>query len=44
LLQCVDKIMVLKDGSVAMFGERMDVLKALSGNGRPAAQSPQIEG
>ncbi|MNX76523.1 Type I secretion system ATP-binding protein PrsD [compost metagenome] len=44
LLQCVDKIMVLKDGSVAMFGERMDVLKALSGNGRPASQSPQIEG
>ncbi|MFK3691358.1 type I secretion system permease/ATPase [Agrobacterium tumefaciens] len=44
LLQCVDKIMVLKDGSVAMFGERLDVLKALSGNGRPGSQSPQIEG
>ncbi len=44
LLQCVDKIMVLKDGSVAMFGERMDVLKAISGNGRQSSQSPQIEG
>ncbi|MBN9031773.1 MAG: type I secretion system permease/ATPase [Rhizobiales bacterium] len=32
LLQCVDKILVLKDGTVGMFGERMEVLKALSGN------------
>jgi ATP-binding cassette subfamily C protein len=41
----VDKIMVLKDGSVAMFGERMEVLKALSGNRGPQTnQSPQIEG
>ncbi|ATN33145.1 type I secretion system permease/ATPase [Rhizobium sp. ACO-34A] len=30
LLQVVDKILVLKDGSVAMFGERVEVLKALS--------------
>ncbi|WP_432761401.1 type I secretion system permease/ATPase [Rhizobium mayense] len=31
LLQCVDKILVLKDGSVAMFGERTQVLNTLSG-------------
>ncbi|MDK4737538.1 MULTISPECIES: type I secretion system permease/ATPase [unclassified Rhizobium] len=30
LLQCVDKILVLKDGSVALFGERTEVLKTLS--------------
>jgi ATP-binding cassette subfamily C protein len=47
LLQCVDKILVLKDGSVAMFGERADVLKTLSGKpnneigNRPP---PRIEG
>nr|WP_245276580.1 type I secretion system permease/ATPase [Rhizobium leucaenae] len=48
LLQCVDKILVLKDGSVALFGERTEVLRTLSnkpnnneiGN-RPAAR---IEG
>jgi len=45
LLQCVDKIMVLKDGTVAMFGERMEVLQALSkGNGRNGQQKPRIEG
>lgn len=45
LLQCVDKIMVLKDGTVAMFGERMEVLQAISkGNGRTGQQSPRIEG
>jgi len=46
LLQCVDKIMVLKDGTVAMFGERMDVLKALS-RGNKSEQNgpaPRIEG
>ena len=44
LLQCVDKIMVLKDGTVAMFGERMEVLQALSkGNGRNGQQTPRIE-
>lgn len=32
LLQAVDKILVLKDGSVAMFGERAEVLKALAKN------------
>jgi ATP-binding cassette subfamily C protein len=49
LLQCVDKILVLKDGSVAMFGERAEVLNALSGkpcndglgNGQ---QVPRIQG
>ncbi|MGR9170147.1 type I secretion system permease/ATPase [Rhizobium sp. KDH_Rht_773_N] len=45
LLQCVDKIMVLKDGTVAMFGERMEVLQAISkGNGRNGQQAPRIEG
>lgn len=45
LLQCVDKIMVLKDGTVAMFGERVEVLQAISkGNGRTGQQSPRIEG
>ncbi|OWV81268.1 ABC transporter ATP-binding protein [Rhizobium sp. R634] len=45
LLQCVDKILVLKDGTVAMFGERIEVLQALSknnsNNGQPV---PRIEG
>ncbi|AJD41051.1 PrtD family type I secretion system ABC transporter ATP-binding protein [Rhizobium gallicum bv. gallicum R602sp] len=42
LLQCVDKILLLKEGSVAMFGERTEVMEALSkNNGR---QPPRIEG
>jgi ATP-binding cassette subfamily C protein len=45
LLQCVDKILVLKEGSVAMFGERMEVLKALSrNNSSNGQQPPRIEG
>lgn len=46
LLQCVDKILVLKEGSVAMFGERVEVLKALSGRSGNASgpQAQQIEG
>lgn len=45
LLQCVDKIMILKDGTVAMFGERVEVLRALSGNkDQPNTQAPRIEG
>ncbi|MFD1745460.1 type I secretion system permease/ATPase [Rhizobium helianthi] len=40
LLQAVDKILVLKDGSVAMFGERIEVLKALSGKSG-AGERPQ---
>ena len=36
LLNCVDKIMVLNAGTVAMLGARTEVLKALSGaGGRP---------
>ena len=30
LLSCVDKIMLLANGAVSMFGTRQDVLKALS--------------
>lgn len=43
LLQCVDKILLLKDGSVGMFGERMEVLQALQGNNNNRPQ-PRIEG
>ncbi len=41
LLQVVDKILVLKDGSVAMFGERADVLKALSNSA--GAEAPRLD-
>jgi ATP-binding cassette subfamily C protein len=47
LLQCVDKILVLKEGSVAMFGERIDVLKTLGGkpsNDIGNRPPPRIEG
>ncbi|MGO8271756.1 hypothetical protein ACC862_37200, partial [Rhizobium ruizarguesonis] len=45
LLQCVDKILVLKEGTVAMFGERIEVLQALSkNNGNSRQQAPRIEG
>ncbi|MFC3164873.1 type I secretion system permease/ATPase [Ciceribacter thiooxidans] len=44
LLQAVDKILVLKDGSVAMFGERVEVLKALSRNNGGNAGQKTIEG
>ncbi|RFC00309.1 type I secretion system permease/ATPase [Rhizobium leguminosarum bv. trifolii] len=45
LLQCVDKILVLKEGTVAMFGERIEVLQALSkNNGNSGQQAPRIEG
>lgn len=44
LLQCVDKILVLKDGTVAMFGERIEVLQALSkNNSNNGQQAPRIE-
>lgn len=44
LLQAVDKILVLKDGSVAMFGERIEVLKALSGKtGTSERPAPRLE-
>ncbi|WHO73526.1 type I secretion system permease/ATPase [Rhizobium sp. BT03] len=45
LLQCVDKILVLKEGTVAMFGERIEVLQALSkNNGNNGQPAPRIEG
>ncbi|HLP65902.1 MAG TPA: type I secretion system permease/ATPase, partial [Rhizobium sp.] len=44
LLQAVDKILVLKDGSVAMFGERVEVLKALSKNSGGSGGQKTIEG
>lgn len=45
LLQCVDKILVLKDGAVAMFGERTDVLQALTKKpGGNNSQAPRIGG
>lgn len=40
LLQVVDKILILKDGTVAMFGERIDVLKALDKNSARRDQLP----
>jgi len=48
LLNCVDKILLLSNGTVAMFGVRDEVLKALAplnaANGRPAVanQTPQV--
>ena len=45
LLQCVDKILVLKDGTVATFGERIEVLKVLAGNrGQQGGAEPRIGG
>jgi ATP-binding cassette subfamily C protein len=44
LLQCVDKILLLKDGSVGMFGERMEVLQAIQGNNNNNRPQPRIEG
>jgi ATP-binding cassette subfamily C protein len=36
---------VLKEGTVAMFGERIEVLQALSkNNGNSGQQAPRIEG
>jgi ATP-binding cassette subfamily C protein len=44
LLSVVDKIMLVADGSVAMFGERTEVLTKLAGNkAKPVAQT-QKEG
>lgn len=44
LLQVVDKIMVLKEGTVALFGERDKVLRALSGKPDGGEAPPRIEG
>src|SRR5690606_15276482 len=42
LLNCVDKILLLSSGTVAMFGDRQDVLAALAGRLplRPVSPSP----
>lgn len=43
LLNHVDKILVLNNGSVAMFGERTDVLKVLANQGREGTPPKSIE-
>jgi ATP-binding cassette subfamily C protein len=47
LLNCVDKILLLSNGTVAMFGTRQEVLKALAplnaANGRPAVAGQRAE-
>ena len=47
LLNCVDKILLLSNGTVAMFGVRQDVLKALAplnaATGRPAVAGQTAE-
>ncbi len=40
LLRSVDKIMVIRDGSVQMLGKREDVLPALAGRKGPDGSSP----
>lgn len=40
VLACVDKIMVLKDGAVAKFGSRDEVLKAITPQQAPAVARP----
>ncbi|WEX77128.1 type I secretion system permease/ATPase [Sinorhizobium numidicum] len=44
LLQCVDKIMVLNEGTVAMFGAREDVLAALGSKTGGDRRQPRIHG
>jgi ATP-binding cassette subfamily C protein len=44
LLQCVDKIMVLKEGTVAMFGARADVLAAIGAKPKDEQSAPRIAG
>ncbi|MCY1375603.1 type I secretion system ATPase [compost metagenome] len=44
LLQCVDKIMVLNEGTVAMFGARADVLAAISAKPKDEKSAPRIAG
>ena len=44
LLQCVDKIMVLNEGTVAMFGARNDVLAAISAKPKDEKSAPRIAG
>ena len=42
LLNCVDKILLLTNGTVSMFGTRQDVLKALASRGTTAGSSGQL--
>lgn len=44
LLQCVDKIMVLNEGTVAMFGARNDVLAAIGAKPKDEKSAPRIAG
>jgi len=41
LLSVVDKIMLLADGSISMFGERIEVLTRLTGKKAPPNKMPQ---
>lgn len=41
LLNHVDKILVLNSGTVAMFGERQQVLQVLTGKGQGQGQVPE---
>jgi ATP-binding cassette subfamily C protein len=44
LLQCVDKILLLTNGTVSMFGVRQDVLRALASKGMaPGAGGPHAQ-
>ncbi len=44
LLQCVDKIMVLNEGTVAMYGERNEVLAALGVKANGGQPQQRIQG
>ncbi|UWQ22431.1 type I secretion system permease/ATPase [Jannaschia sp. W003] len=41
LLNEVDKVMLLRDGQVALFGERAEVLRKIQESARPGGQVPQ---
>ncbi|MEK1886503.1 MAG: type I secretion system permease/ATPase [Phyllobacterium sp.] len=43
LLSCVDKIMVLSNGTVTMFGSRATVLEAIARKNKEAGTMPSIE-
>jgi len=43
LLSCVDKIMVLNNGTVTMFGTRATVMEALSRKNKPQAPVQNIQ-
>lgn len=44
LLSCVDKILLMNEGSIAMFGARTKVLEALNQRKRPQQQGGQLGG